>query len=69
MPEGTGKDKSLDETEAIKSNVYAQVIRGARITEDATDQVLGSLELVQEVQTTWDKMLCIRRSTRRGKYK
>ena len=52
MPEGTGKDKSLDETEAIKSNVYAQVIRGARIIEDAADQVLGSLELVQEVQAT-----------------
>ena len=52
MPEGTEMDKSLDETEAIKSNVYAQVIRRARITEDAADRVLGSLELAQEVQAT-----------------
>ena len=52
MPEGTEKDKSLDETEAIKFNVYAQVIRRARITEGAADRVLGCLELVQEVQAT-----------------
>ena len=53
MPGGTEwiNPSTTQRGRAIKSNVNAQVIREARITEDATDQVLESRELDKEVQT------------------